>query len=60
MGFIIKSYNLNKDYLLTHKHGITESNFGMDNTPDLIENGFGMHSSKNVRGSIGPLKSQRH
>jgi AraC-like DNA-binding protein len=30
----------------------------MDNTPELIENGFGMYSSQNLKAKIGPLKSQ--
>lgn len=54
----IKSYNLDKNYLFIHKNDIIDSNFGMDNTPELIENGFGMYSSKNVKSKIGPLKSQ--
>ena len=54
----IKSYNLDKNYLFVHKKDIIESNFGMDNTPELIENGFGMYSSQNVKSKIGPLKSQ--
>ena len=58
MAKAIKSYKLDKNYLLVHKHGTVDSGFGMDNTPDLIENGFGMYSSRNVRGKIGPLKSQ--
>lgn len=58
MSKVIKTYNLDKDYLLVHKHGVIDSGFGMDNTPHLIENGFGLYSSQNVRGRIGPLKSQ--
>jgi AraC-like DNA-binding protein len=54
----IKSYNLDKNYLFVHKHDIIDSNFGMDNTPELIENGFGMYSSRNVKSKIGSLKSQ--
>lgn len=54
----IKSYHLDRDYLFVHKHGVVESDFGMDNTQDLIGKGFGMYSSKNVREKIGPLKSQ--
>ena len=58
MDIIIKSYNLDENYLYVHKEDIIDSNFGMDNTPELIENGFGMYSSKNVKSKIGPLKSQ--
>ncbi len=54
----IKTYELNNEYLFVHKQGVTDSNFGMDDTPELIENGFGMYSSRNVKSKIGPLKSQ--
>lgn len=54
----IKSYKLDRNYLFVHKNDVVESNFGMDNTPELIENGFGLYSSKNVKSKIGPLKSQ--
>jgi AraC family transcriptional activator of pobA len=57
MDNIIKSYHLDKNYLFVHKTDTVESNFGMDNTPELIENGFGIYSSKNVKSKIGPLKS---
>ncbi len=30
----------------------------MDNTPELIEKGFGIYSSKKVKSPVGPLKSQ--
>ena len=42
----IKSYKLDRNYLFVHKNDVVESNFGMDNTPELIENGFGLYSSK--------------
>ena len=58
MNETIKTCNLDKNYLFVHKHGIIESNFGMDNTPELIENSFGMYSSTNIKQRIGPLKSQ--
>lgn len=58
MGETIKSYQLDKNYLYVHKHGVVDSLFGMDNTPELIGNGFGMYSSRNVKSKIGPLKSQ--
>lgn len=57
MNTTIKTYNLDKNYLFVHKQGTVESNFGMDNTPELIENGFGLYSSQNVKTKIGPLKS---
>jgi AraC family transcriptional regulator, transcriptional activator of pobA len=41
-----------------HKEGLVDSNFGMDNTNELIESGFGLYSSANVKGKIGPLKSE--
>jgi AraC-like DNA-binding protein len=58
MADAIKTYQLDKNYLLVHKEGPVNSNFGMDHTAELIENGFGLYSSENVRTKIGPLKSQ--
>ncbi len=54
----IPVYRLDRDYLFIHKEGTTESDFGLDNTPELIENGFGLYSSAKVKERIGPLKSE--
>lgn len=54
----IPSFKLDKKYFFIHKEDVTESDFGTDNTPELIDQGFGIYSSKMVRSLIGPLKSQ--
>jgi AraC family transcriptional regulator, transcriptional activator of pobA len=53
----IKTYPLDRNYLFVHKENTTNSDFGLDNTPELIEGGFGLYSSELVKGKIGPLKS---
>lgn len=54
----IKTYHLDNRYLFVHKESITDSDFGLDNTNELIDNGFGLYSSVRVKDRIGPLKSQ--
>ena len=57
MSTEIKTYHLDKTYLFIHKENVTESDFGLDNTPELIDGGFGLYSSERVKEKIGPLKS---
>lgn len=57
-GQDIPVYKLDKDYIFVHKEGLVDSDFGMDNTTALIDGGFGLYSSANVKGRIGPLKSE--
>ncbi len=57
MTATIKSYTLDRNYLFIHKEAITTSDFGLDNSYELIENGFGIYSSERVKDRIGPLKS---
>jgi len=54
----IKTYQLDNRYLFVHKESTTDSDFGLDNTTELIDNGFGLYSSARVKDRIGPLKSQ--
>jgi len=54
----IKSYRLDNRYLFIHKEAVTDSDFGLDNTAELIDNGFGLYSSARVKNRIGPLKSE--
>jgi AraC family transcriptional regulator, transcriptional activator of pobA len=54
----IKTYQLDRNYLFVHKEALSNSNFGMDNTNELIDGGFGLYSSNQVKGKIGPLKSE--
>ena len=57
MSTEIKTYNLDRNYLFVHKENVANSDFGLDNTTDLIEGGFGLYSSVRVKERIGPLKS---
>ncbi|MDE3249563.1 MAG: helix-turn-helix transcriptional regulator [Bacteroidota bacterium] len=54
----IPSFELDTNYLFVHKEALAESNFGCDNTNELIGGGFGLYSSVKVKEKIGPLKSQ--
>lgn len=54
----IKSYRLDNRYLFIHKEATTDSDFGLDNTSELIDKGFGLYSSARVKDRIGPLKSE--
>lgn len=54
----IKTYQLDNRYLFVHKESTTDSDFGLDNTSELIDNGFGLYSSARVKDRIGPLKSK--
>jgi AraC family transcriptional regulator, transcriptional activator of pobA len=57
MSTEIKTYHLDNNYLFVHKENLTDSDFGLDNTNELIHGGFGLYSSERVKGKIGPLKS---
>jgi AraC family transcriptional regulator, transcriptional activator of pobA len=57
MSTEIKTYPLDRNYLFVHKENTTNSDFGLDNTTELIDGGFGLYSSERVKGKIGPLKS---
>ena len=53
----IPAYSLNERYFLIHKTGAATTGFGLDHTPVLVGNGFGLYSCVNLRDEIGPLKS---
>ena len=53
----IKTYHLDRNYLFVHKENVANSDFGLDDTTELIEGGFGLYSSARVKARIGPLKS---
>lgn len=57
MGKEIKTYHLDRHYLFIHKEATTDSDFGLDNTNELVHDGFGLYSSARVKDRIGPLKS---
>lgn len=54
----IPTFEFDNNYFSVHKEETVESNFGLDNTIELIDGGFGLYSSVKVRDKIGPLKSQ--
>lgn len=54
----LKKINLNTDLYNYHKNSETSSSFGMDNTPELLDDGFGLYSTINLKKNIGPIKTQ--
>jgi AraC family transcriptional activator of pobA len=53
----IPTFPLDRKYFYIHKKAKIESKFGLDNTDELINSGFGIYSSARVREKIGPIKS---
>jgi AraC-like DNA-binding protein len=53
----LKKIKLNTDLFRLHKSGTDQSDFGMDNTAELLEGCFGLYSTTNVRKNIGPIKT---
>ena len=54
----IKKYPLDKKLYGLHKEGVEKTGFGMDNSNELIDNGFGLYSTANIRTRIGPVKTE--
>lgn len=54
----IKIYNLDNRLYHLHKEGVEQSDFGMDSSNELLEGSFGLYSSKDLRKSIGPVKTE--
>lgn len=54
----IRIYNLDNRLYYLHKEGVERSDFGMDNTKELLEGGFGLYSSRDLKKSIGPVKTE--
>ncbi len=54
----IKTYQLDGALYRMHKNEAVQSDFGLDNSSELIEGGFGLYSSVNVKSNIGPAKTQ--
>lgn len=54
----IKKYALDAKLHRFHKEGQEQSDFGMDNTNELIDGGFGLYSTANTKNSIGPIKAE--
>jgi AraC-like DNA-binding protein len=54
----IKKYALDTTLHQLHKDGTEKSDFGMDNSNELIDGGFGLYSTVNTKRSIGPVKTE--
>lgn len=54
----INTYELDASLYQLHKDDTVRSDFGLDNSSELIEGSFGLYSSANVKSSIGPVKTQ--
>jgi hypothetical protein len=54
----IKKIKLDSDLYKLHKNGTGNSDFGMDNTSDLLNNGFGLYSTTGLKKNIGPFKTE--
>ncbi|MCB0611124.1 MAG: helix-turn-helix transcriptional regulator [Lewinella sp.] len=54
----IRAYNLDAALFRLHKEEGAPSDFGMDNSVELFEGGFGLYSTQNTKSRIGPIKSQ--
>ena len=52
----IKKYLLDSSLYKLHKEGNAYSDFGMDNTSELIDDSFGIYSAVNLKEQIGPIK----
>ena len=54
----LKKIHLDADLYKLHKSGKVTSDFGMDNTSELLDEGFGLYSTIDLNKSIGPIKTQ--
>lgn len=54
----LKKIDLDNDLYNLHKSGKGDSDFGMDNTAELLEEGFGLYSTIDLKKNIGPIKTQ--
>ena len=54
----IKKYYLDPSLYQLHKEGPVKSDFGMDNSAGLLDGGFGLYSSANLKKRIGPVKTE--
>jgi AraC-like DNA-binding protein len=54
----IEKIKLDSDLYKLHKGGNGDSDFGMDKTSELLDNGFGLYSTVDLKKSIGPVKTQ--
>jgi len=54
----IKKIGLDKDLYKLHQDGAGKSNFGMDNTSELLDGGFGLYSTAGVKKKIEHIKTE--
>jgi len=54
----IQKIKLNTELYKLHKTGTGKSEFGMDNTSDLLNSGFGLYSTIDLKKNIGPVKTE--
>lgn len=54
----LKKINLDANLYKLHKSGKGTSDFGMDNTSELLDEGFGLYSTIDLKKNIGPIKTQ--
>lgn len=51
-------HRLTPDFFHIHKEKMGASEFGLDNSTDLICGGFGLYSTSGLKPKIGPIKSE--
>ncbi len=54
----IKKIKLDTGLYKLHKDGTGKSNFGMDNTSSLLDNGFGLYSTSDLKKNIKHIKTE--
>ncbi|MBK9270874.1 MAG: helix-turn-helix transcriptional regulator [Saprospiraceae bacterium] len=54
----IKTVQLDSFLHQLHKDYSLKSDFGLDGSKELVEGGFGLYSSTNIKDKIGPIKTQ--
>lgn len=54
----IKKYTLDSRLYQLHKEGIEQTDFGMNNTSQLIDGGFGLYSTANTKSNIDLVKTE--
>ncbi len=54
----IKKIKLDSDLYRFHKNGMGKSEFGMDNTKILLDNAFGLYSTRDLKKNLGPIRTQ--
>lgn len=54
----IKKIDLNTSLYNLHKYGNGKSEFGMDNTSELLDGGFGLYSTIDLKKNIGPVRTE--